>query len=75
MAKKIQSKNQLVQDRKHDKKSMQLMKRYEKARTTHGKLMRKSLTTGNFKKTVPARHKMENALHNLQIHMNKKRRK
>lgn len=64
-----------IQSKKHDKETMRLFKRYEKARITHGKLMRKSLTTGNFNKELPARYKMEKALHDLKTHSIKKKRK
>ena len=66
---------QNLQANRHDKETMRLFKRYEKARTAHGELMRESLATGNFNKTLPARHKMENALHDLNTHSNKKTRK
>ena len=58
--------------RKLDKKSLQLMGRYEKARKTHSKFLRKGLKTGNFgKQFVAARSKMENSHTTLQNHLYK----
>jgi len=55
--------------KKLDKISMQLMKRYETLRSAHSKLLRKGLKSGNFKAEKTARTKMEKAQRLLQFQL------
>ena len=71
MVKSDQRKIKALQ-KKLDKKSMQLMKQYERARSTHSKFLRKGLKSGKFGKLfISARRKMENAHTQLQNHLYK----
>ena len=62
--------------KKLDKISMQLMKRYEEARSTHGKLLRSAISkkksrdwNKTFKPSTVAQHKMEKAQRLLQAQL------
>jgi len=64
--------------KKLDKKSLQLMTQYERARKTHGKLLRSAISkkksrdwNKTFKPSSVARTKMENAHARLQAHLYK----
>ena len=71
MVKSDQKKIKALQ-KKLDKKSLQLMKQYERARSTYSKFLRKGLKSGKFGKSfISARTNFWNAHTRLQNHLYK----